>query len=95
MIEPAFLGKSTPLPSSPEEARLDYVPNPRAGSLYLVRFAAPEFKVECDNRHTVWVKRTDGSRSFGCPPWLLRQRSVKDVLETVEAKLRMPVSPIA
>lgn len=61
----------------------------------VARFAAPEFKVECDSRHTVWVKRTDGSRSFGCPPWLLRQRSVKDVLQTVEEKLRLPVSPIA
>ena len=31
---------------SPEEAALDYVPNPRAGALYLVRFAAPEFTSE-------------------------------------------------
>jgi len=38
---------SSTLPASPEEARLDYVPNPRAGSLYLVRFAAPEFTSLC------------------------------------------------
>ncbi len=44
---PEFLGKDTPLPKSPEEARLDYVPNPRPGSLYLVRFAAPEFTSLC------------------------------------------------
>ena len=44
---PQFLGKQTPLPASPEEAVLDYVPNPRAGSLYLVRFAAPEFTSLC------------------------------------------------
>ena len=47
MIDPLHLGKTTPLPSSPEEARLDYVPNPRAGALYLVRFAAPEFTSLC------------------------------------------------
>jgi 7-cyano-7-deazaguanine reductase len=44
---PAFLGKDTPLPASPEEARLDYVPNPRPCTLYLVRFAAPEFTSLC------------------------------------------------
>ena len=44
---PAFLGKQTPLPASPEEAQLDYVPNPRVGSLYMVRFAAPEFTSLC------------------------------------------------
>ncbi|HAL91371.1 MAG TPA: NADPH-dependent 7-cyano-7-deazaguanine reductase QueF, partial [Erythrobacter sp.] len=40
---PKFLGANTALPASPEEAELDYVPNPRAGQLYMVRFAAPEF----------------------------------------------------
>lgn len=44
---PAFLGKQTDLPQSPEEAVLDYVPNPRAGSLYLVRFVSPEFTSLC------------------------------------------------
>ena len=46
-MEPKHLGKASPLPSSPEEAVLDYVPNPRAGELYLVRFAAPEFTSLC------------------------------------------------
>jgi 7-cyano-7-deazaguanine reductase len=41
------LGRTSALPASPEEARLDYVPNPRPGSLYLVRFAAPEFTSLC------------------------------------------------
>jgi len=41
------LGRSSPLPASPEEAKLDYVPNPRPGRLYLVRFAAPEFTSLC------------------------------------------------
>ncbi|WP_417620381.1 preQ(1) synthase [Parasphingorhabdus sp.] len=44
---PKFLGKTSPLPASPEEALLDYVPNPRAGELYLTRFAAPEFTSLC------------------------------------------------
>jgi 7-cyano-7-deazaguanine reductase len=44
---PQFLGKDTPLPQSPEEAVLDYVPNPRKGALYLVRFVSPEFTSLC------------------------------------------------
>jgi len=46
-MDTQHLGKSSSLPASPEEAVLDYVPNPRAGSLYLVRFAAPEFTSLC------------------------------------------------
>jgi 7-cyano-7-deazaguanine reductase len=42
-----FLGRQTPLPTSPEDAVLDYVPNPRIGALYLARFAAPEFTSLC------------------------------------------------
>src|SRR5689334_25439622 len=41
------LGKPSTLPASRQEAVLDYVPNPRAGTLYLVRFAAPEFTSLC------------------------------------------------
>lgn len=44
---PRFLGQQTPLPVSPEEAVLDYVSNPRAGALYMARFAAPEFTSLC------------------------------------------------
>ncbi|WP_336985929.1 preQ(1) synthase [Altererythrobacter aquiaggeris] len=44
---PRFLGQQTPLPESPDEAKLDYVPNPRLGTLYLTRFAAPEFTSLC------------------------------------------------
>ena len=47
MVETTHLGKAKPLPASPEEAKLDYVPNPRPGALYLVRFAAPEFTSLC------------------------------------------------
>jgi 7-cyano-7-deazaguanine reductase len=41
------LGRSSALPASPEEATLDYAPNPRPDTLYLVRFAAPEFTSLC------------------------------------------------
>ena len=44
---PKHLGQASALPASPEEAELDYVPNPRTGALYLVRFAAPEFTSLC------------------------------------------------
>jgi len=41
------LGRTSALPNSPEEATLDYVPNPRPGKPYLIRFAAPEFTSLC------------------------------------------------
>ncbi|MBV8238971.1 MAG: NADPH-dependent 7-cyano-7-deazaguanine reductase QueF [Sphingomonas sp.] len=41
------LGKASTLPASPDEATLDYVPNPRVGRLYAVRFVAPEFTSLC------------------------------------------------
>ena len=44
---PKFLGQTSSIPGSPEEAILDYVPNPRAGELYLTRFAVPEFTSLC------------------------------------------------
>ena len=41
------LGRSTPLPASPDAATLEHVPNPHPGTVYLVRFAAPEFTSLC------------------------------------------------
>lgn len=46
-MDAKFLGQTSPLPASPEEAELDYVPNPRAAERYCVRFAAPEFTSLC------------------------------------------------
>ena len=46
-MEPKYLGQDSPLPASPQEAVLDYVPNPRGDELYLVRFTAPEFTSLC------------------------------------------------
>jgi len=46
-MTPKFLGQASALPASPEEATLDYVPNPRTSHPYLVRFTAPEFTSLC------------------------------------------------
>ena len=46
-MTPKHLGQSSPLPASPADAELDYVPNPRPGRPYLVRFTAPEFTSLC------------------------------------------------
>ncbi len=46
-MDPKHLGQASSLPASPEEAVLDYVPNPRPGGRYLVRFTAPEFTSLC------------------------------------------------
>ena len=41
------LGQAAEQPASPEEARLDPVPNPQRGELFLARFVAPEFTSLC------------------------------------------------
>jgi len=41
------LGKQGPAPASPTEAVLEYVPNPRPDTDYLVRFTCPEFTSLC------------------------------------------------
>jgi len=41
------LGQPTEAPTSPETAVLEKVPNPEAGTQYLVRFTAPEFTSLC------------------------------------------------
>ena len=46
-MTPKYLGQNSSLPATPEDAALDYVPNPRVGVLYLVRFAVPEFTSLC------------------------------------------------
>ena len=46
-MTPKFLGQASALPESPEAASLDYVPNPRPGSPYMVRFVSPELTSLC------------------------------------------------
>jgi 7-cyano-7-deazaguanine reductase len=41
------LGSSAPVPSSPERATLDRVPNPHPDTHYAVRFVTPEFTTLC------------------------------------------------
>jgi len=41
------LGQAAKIPESPEQAVLERVPNPNAGTSYAVRFTAPEFTSLC------------------------------------------------
>ena len=41
------LGRPTAIPASPEAAKLETVANPHPGTIYLVRFTAPEFTSLC------------------------------------------------
>jgi len=69
------LGQSSALPASPEEARLDRVPNPHAGTRYLTRFTCPEFTSICP---------VTGQPDFGIlvidylpGQWLVESKSLK------------------
>jgi 7-cyano-7-deazaguanine reductase len=46
-FETTQLGKASSIPSSPEEAVLDRVPNPHPGADYVARFTCPEFTSIC------------------------------------------------
>jgi 7-cyano-7-deazaguanine reductase len=41
------LGRAAAIPASPDEARLETVPNPHPDATYLVRFTCPEFTTLC------------------------------------------------
>lgn len=41
------LGRPASIPASPAEAVIETVPNPHPGTVYLVRFTAPEFTCLC------------------------------------------------
>jgi 7-cyano-7-deazaguanine reductase len=41
------LGGESRIPASPDEAQLDYVPNPSPAGKYMVRFTCPEFTSLC------------------------------------------------
>ena len=43
----SMLGSETVQPNSPEEAKLEKVPNPQSGTQFNVRFVAPEFTSLC------------------------------------------------
>jgi len=72
------LGRSTPMPASPDEAVLERVPNPHPGQAYCIRFVAPEFTSLCpltgqpDFAHIVidYVPRR----------WIVESKSLKQYL---------------
>src|SRR5476649_2036150 len=45
--QPLQLGRSAPIPASPDEAVLDRVRNPQPGANYAARFTFPEFTAMC------------------------------------------------
>jgi 7-cyano-7-deazaguanine reductase len=69
------LGHGVQLPTRPEDAVLERVPNPQKGVLYLARFAAPEFTSLCpvtgqpDFAHLV-IDYAPGD-------WLIESKSLK------------------
>ena len=77
---PPQLGRPTPIPQNPDEATLDRVPNPHPGTLYVARFAAPEFTSICpvtgqpDFAHLV-IDYVPGK-------WLVESKSLKLYLQS-------------
>ncbi len=69
------LGQATPIPASPDKAVLEKVANPHPGTLYVARFAAPEFTSLCpvtgqpDFAHLVIDYVPDG--------WIVESKSLK------------------
>jgi 7-cyano-7-deazaguanine reductase len=69
------LGKSSPIPATPGEAKLERVPNPHPSTHYLARFTAPEFTCFCpvtgqpDFAHFVI--------DYAPKDWLLESKSLK------------------
>ena len=69
------LGRSVPIPASPDKAILDRVPNPQPGTNYLARFTFPEFTSMCP---------VTGQPDFGHmvidyvpDKWLIESKSLK------------------
>ena len=85
-----------PWPAKPNQSNVDPdVVYTDGGSGLLVacqdRFAQSGCIIECDIRHTVWVKLPDCSRSVGLAPWQLNRSALEDVLADVEARLGLGV----
>jgi 7-cyano-7-deazaguanine reductase len=70
-----YLGRTTPAPTTPDEAVLDRVPNAHIDTPYAVRFSAPEFTVLCgvtgqpDFAHLIM--------DYVPKKWLLESKSLK------------------
>ncbi len=77
MNEPPLtqLGREVGAPASPDEAVLERVPNPQAGTLYLARFTAPEFTSLCPV-----TGQPDFARlviDYAPDRWLIESKSLK------------------
>ena len=68
-----------PIPSSPDEAPLDRVPNPHPDTNYVARFTAPEFTTLCP---------VTGQPDFAHPGDRLRARPLAGRIEVAEALSR-------
>jgi 7-cyano-7-deazaguanine reductase len=69
------LGRQVAAPASPDEAVLERVPNPQAGTLYLARFTAPEFTSLCPV-----TGQPDFARlviDYAPADWLIESKSLK------------------
>ena len=74
------LGKTAPIPESPDAANLERAPNPHPDALYLARFTAPEFTSICP---------VTGQPDFGLlmidyapGEWLVESKSLKLFLQS-------------
>jgi len=74
------LGGKSAIPESPDKAVLERLPNPHAGTLYLVRFTAPEFTSICP---------VTGQPDFGTlvidyapKDWIVESKSLKLFLQS-------------
>jgi 7-cyano-7-deazaguanine reductase len=74
------LGSAAPIPASPDQAKLERAPNPQPGTLYLVRFTAPEFTSICP---------VTGQPDFGTlvldyapSDWIVESKSMKLFLQS-------------
>ena len=69
------LGRQVATPASPDEAVLERVANPQAGTLYLARFTAPEFTAICPV-----TGQPDFARlviDYAPGAWLIESKSLK------------------
>ena len=69
------LGRGVTAPASPDEAVLERVANPQAGTLYLARFTAPEFTSLCPV-----TGQPDFARlviDYAPDKWLIESKSLK------------------
>ncbi len=85
---PLQLGRAVEWPDTPEKAKLDRVPNPQAGTNFLVRFAVPEFTSICpvtgqpDFAHLV-IDYVPG-------PWLLGVQIAETLRRELPQSWRVP-----